>query len=187
MSKHELAEMRNLTASEIDLVGGGVDEIVVTGRYVRLDGSGSGSFGGFGSFDGGRFNFGSGGESGGGGVTVALDPVDSDGDGTPDENDEAPYDASNNTIVVNAPFSRAALDAAHAALRQDIYLGDIAGHLADTPIYIINRTAELFGADPNLVQRLNEIGYDNQFVNYARAYDANRSTAELFGIGGREP
>lgn len=107
MSKHELAEMRNLTASEIDLVGGGVAEIVV--RYVRVDGSGSGSFGGFASFDGGGFNFGSGVESGGGGSGGA----DSDGDGTPDNSDEAPYDASNNTIVVTATAEqyRLAIDA----------------------------------------------------------------------------
>jgi hypothetical protein len=192
MSKHELARMQSLTSSEIDLVGGGNDDIIVTARLVRLDGGST--FGGSYSFEGGGFNFGSGVESGGGGITIELDPIDSDGDGTPDENDEAPYDASNNTIVVTAPtidvtapFSREARDAARFALQQDQYINDIAGKFFEDPIYYFDRTAQLFGADPGLVNSLAEAGLDNRFVNYARQYDANRAAAEFFGVVGNEP
>jgi hypothetical protein len=96
MNTHEFVGMRNLTSGELDLVGGGTGDIIVTARLVRLDGGGT--FGGFYNEGGRGFNFGGGGESGGGGSGGA----DSDGDGTLDANDEAPYDASNNTIVVTA-------------------------------------------------------------------------------------
>lgn len=98
---------RELTQEEMLLIAGGWDggTITVTG------GGGGGSFGGFGSgfsFSSFYDNFFSGytdsysGDSGGGGITIALDPIDSDGDGTPDDSDQAPYDANNNTIVVTA-------------------------------------------------------------------------------------
>jgi hypothetical protein len=190
MTQKEIGTIRHLTFNELEIVSGGDgEEIVVTGHregarsyfyesFSGLDGGG----GGFG------FGFGYGGESGGGaGITIELDPIDSDGDGTPDESDEAPFDASNNTIVVTAPFSREALDAARVAIQQDRYINDIAGKFFEDPIYYFDRTAELFGADPGLVHRLSEAGLDNRFVYFARQYDANRATAEFFGIVGNEP
>jgi hypothetical protein len=200
MTQKEIGTIRCLTLNELEIVSGGVDdgdEIVVT---ARRDGGGARSY----YYDsltgldsgGGGFGFGFGGESGGGygQITIDLDPIDSDGDGTPDENDEAPYDASNNTIVVTAPtidvtapFSREARDAARFALQQDQYINDIAGKFFEDPIYYFDRTAQLFGADPGLVNSLAEAGLDNRFVNYARQYDANRAAAEFFGVVGNEP
>jgi hypothetical protein len=197
MTQKEIGTIRHLTLNELEIVSGGDgEEIVVTGHregarsyfYESLSGLDGGG-GGFG------FGFGYGGESGGGGgITIELDPTDSDGDGTPDESDEAPFDASNNTIVVTAPtinvtapFSREARDAARLALQQDQYINDIAGKFFEDPIYYFDRTAQLFGANPGLVNSLAEAGLDNRFVNYARQYDANRAAAEFFGNVGNEP
>ena len=87
--------MRVLSAQELAFVSGGNDDIVVTagGAAFTMDMISHlvGSYGG-------------GGSSGGGGAAPS-DPAtrDSDGDGTPDSSDEAPFDPENNTIVVTAP------------------------------------------------------------------------------------
>jgi hypothetical protein len=96
---------RVLSTDEIDLVGGGAvsEDIIVTARRDGYSGYDFGSLYAFladqsrrsygGSFGYPTPSFGTSGVGG---------PVDSDGDGTPDANDEAPNDANNNTIVVTA-------------------------------------------------------------------------------------
>jgi hypothetical protein len=88
--------MRELSYNEVIFVSGGNDDIVVTaGSATFTMNMISHLFG----------SYGFGGGGGGGGGSAPSDPNlrDSDGDGTPDGSDEAPFDETNNTIVVTAP------------------------------------------------------------------------------------
>jgi hypothetical protein len=105
--------MRELTIEEVEFVSGGYDpyddgeEIVVTGsRGGGYTGGYSMSYSqyqGMQSYYNSPFG-GSGGSSYGGGTTATPSTQDSDGDGTPDNEDTAPNDPNEGgTIVVNGP------------------------------------------------------------------------------------